>query len=346
MNHLTNQLEKVAKQLVSPEKGILAADWSLGSSQKQFEKNGIEHTEENRRKYRQMLFTTPDLEKYISGVIFFEETLKQSTDDRKPFPKLLEEKGIIPGIKVDKGAKDMANFPGEKITEGLDGLRDRLKEYYDLGARFAKWRGVITIADMIPTNQNIRSNAEALARYAALSQEAGMVPVVDPEVVMAGGHDIARDEEVTRKTLIDVFSALEKHRVKLEGVILKTNFVHKGSGSQEKDDFRLVAEETFQTLERAVPPQVPGIVFLSGGIRPKDASAHLNELAKVALEDKNDAPWEITFSYARAIQYPGIEIWGGNDDNYESAQKAFAHRAKMNSLARQGKYDPKLEEAS
>jgi len=255
----------------------------------------------------------------------------------------LEEKGILPGIKVDKGMKDIANFPGEKVSEGLDGLRDRLNEYRELGAKFTKWRSAIAIGDTIPTQQCIDSNAEALARYAALSQEAGLVPVVEPEVLMAGTHSIARDEEVTRRTLTAVFSSLEKHKVKFEEMILKTNFVHPGKESGEEIDHQLIAEETLQTFDRTLSAELSGVVFLSGGDSSEAATMHLNWVVKKRMEDRQNLPWEISFSFARAIQYPAIEIWNGKDENVEEAQKAVIKRARLNSLARQGLYKEEME---
>jgi len=334
-----NKLAETAKKLVAPGKGIFAADWSLRSSEKHFEKNGIEHNEESRRQYRQMLFATQGIEEFISGVIFFDETIRQKSDKGKLFPQLLKERGIIPGIKVDKGTVDMEGFPGEKVTEGLDGLSERLKEYFELGARFAKWRAVFGVGEGKPTSQCIESNSESMARFAALSQEAGLVPIVEPEVLMTGVHDIARDEEVTIKVLAETFSYLERHKVFIEGAILKTNYVHPGKESGDKVDYQLIAEETFQTLERTVPPNLPGVVFLSGGDSPEESTAHLNAIAKL----KKGVPWELSFSYARALQYPAIEIWQGKNENVEVAQKAFYHRVKLNSLARMGKYLPGME---
>jgi fructose-bisphosphate aldolase class I len=336
---MSDEMKKIAKDLVAPKKGILAADWSLGTSEKQFGKNNIEHTEENRKKYREILFTTPGLEEFISGVILFDEALRQGLG------KLLEEKGIISGIKVDKGMKDMANFPGEKVSEGLDGLRDRLNEYRELGAKFTKWRSAILIGEGLPTQQCIESNAEALARYAALSQEAGLVPVVEPEVLMSGKHSIGRSEEVSRNVLTETFSALERHRVKYDEMILKTNFVHPGKESGEEIDHQLIAEETLQTFDRTLPVELPGVVFLSGGDSSEAATMHLNWVVKKRMEDRQNLPWEISFSFARAIQYPAIEIWGGKDENVEEAQKAVLKRARLNSLARQGKYDSSMEES-
>lgn len=334
-----DELKKIAGEIMAPGKGILAADWSLGSTEKHFLKNSIEHTEEARRRYREMLFTTEGLENYISGVIFFDEGLRQKTKDDKTFVKVLEEKGIIPGIKVDKGNFDMANFPGEKITEGLDGLRERFAEYKNMGAKFAKWRSAIAIGDGIPTEQCIISNAEAMARYAALSQEAGLVPIVEPEDLMEGKHDMMMSETTTKRVLSSVFSALEKHKVFLEGTILKTNYVHPGTETGDEINYEEIAEATIRVFNRVVPPALPGIVFLSGGDSSEEATKHLNSVAKITPS----APWKISFSYARALQYPAISIWGGKDENIKDAQEALMLRAKLNSLATQGKYSPEME---
>lgn len=339
---MMNELAQIAQELVSAQKGILAADWSLGTSEKHFKKNKIEHTEENRRKYRELLFSTPQIEKYISGVIFFDETIKQKNSDGVPFPEYLEKRGIIPGVKVDQGAKEMPNFPGEKVTQGLTGLRERLEEYKKLGAKFTKWRAAIAIGKDIPSKQCIESNSEALAQFAAFSQEAGLVPIVEPEDLMKGRHTQKRSEEVTRTVLSSVFSALEKHKVNLEGTILKTNFVHPGDESGEKIDYKSIAEASFKTLERTVPPILPGVVFLSGGDGPKESTRHLNEIVLFS-KTRKDVAWELSFSYARALQYPAIEIWEGKDENLEKAQNALRKRAKLNSLARQGLYKEKME---
>jgi len=338
-----DELKNIVKTLLDPKKGILAADWSLGSSEKHFSKLGVEHNEETRRKYRQMLFTTPSLEEYISGVIFFEESLKQNTNEGKPFPQYLQEKGILPGIKVDRGTKEMANFPGEQIAEGLDGLRERLVEYKNLGAKFTKWRAVFSISEMTPTEQCIASNSECLSRYAALSQEAGLVPIVEPEVEMKGKHGIYECEEATKNVLAEVFSSLEKHKVYNEGMILKTNFIHPGKESEEKVDPKLIAEETIITFENTLPSELPGVVFLSGGMSSVESTSNLNWMAKKRKEDRQDLPWDFSFSYARAIQYPAIEIWKGMDENVVEAQKAVVKRARLNSLARQGLYSEEME---
>ncbi len=332
-------LKEIALKLVAPKKGILAADWSLSSSEKHFGKNGIEHTLENRRKYRQMLFTVDGLEKYISGVIFFEETLKQRTDQGETFPRYLNEKGIIPGIKVDKGAYDMSNFTGEKLTRGLDDLSERLEEYKHFGARFTKWRAVITIGDSIPSLECLEANAQRLAEYAATSQEFDLVPIVEPEVLMEGNHSIEESMETTKKTLLTLFGYLEKYNVYLPGVILKTNFVHPGKDFGEVND-KEVAQKTLQVLERVLPPHLPGVVFLSGGDSSEEATAHLNDANKLKPKDFS---WPLTFSYARAIQYPAISIWQGKEENVTKAQKAIIKRAKLNSLASEGKYAKEME---
>jgi fructose-bisphosphate aldolase class I len=294
---MKKNLEGTAQAMVAPGKGILAADESSPTIKKRFDSIGVESTEANRRAYRDMLFTTPGINEFVSGVILFDETLRQSSSDGTPFPKLLNDLGIIPGIKVDKGAKPMAAFDGEKITEGLDGLRDRLAEYRDLGARFTKWRAVITIGDGLPTDYNIEANAHALARYAALSQEAGLVPIVEPEVLMDADNTIERCEEVTEQVLRVVFDQLGRHRVHLEGINLKPNMVVSGKGCPVQAGVQEVAEATVRVLEATVPAAVPGIVFLSGGQSARDATAHLN-----AMNALGDHPWELSFSYGRALQ--------------------------------------------
>lgn len=331
-------LKEIAQALVAPGKGILAADESEGTIKKRFDTIGVESTEENRRSYREILFTTPGVEEFISGVIMFDETLRLSSlAQGKPPAKILEEKGIIPGIKVDKGAKDMAAFSGEKVTEGLDGLRERFEEYKNLGAKFSKWRAVITIGDGIPTQICIDSNSEALARFAALSQEAGLVPIVEPEVLMDGGHDIVKCEEVTYQTLKSVFSALSRHKVFLEGLLLKPNMILPGKDNGKASPEQ-IADSTLRIFKEVVPVDLPGIVFLSGGQAPEEATLNLN-----ALNVKDEGPWQLSFSYGRALQEPTLKAWGGNNDNREAAQKAFYHKAKMNSLARWGKYTPESE---
>lgn len=335
------QLQSVAKALVAPGKGILAADESTGTITKRFTKVEIPSTPDTRRAYRNMLFTTAGVEAYISGVILFDETIRQVADDGTPFPQLLAGKGIIPGIKVDTGAKDLAGFPGEKVTEGLDGLRERLAEYRGLGAKFAKWRAVITIGPDIPTAACIRANAHALARYAALCQEAGLVPIVEPEVLMDGDHTIERCEEVTADTLVAVYAALHEHRVWLEGTLLKPNMVLSGKNCPEQATVQEVAEATVLCLRATVPAAVPGIVFLSGGQTAVAATEHLN-----AMNRMGPHPWELSFSYGRALQDPPLIAWKGNPANVPAAQKAFYHRAKLNGAARYGRYSPAMEAAT
>jgi len=335
------QLSTVAQAMVAPGKGILAADESSPTIKKRFESIAVESTEENRRTYREMLFTTPGVVEQISGVILFDETIRQSTSDGGPFPEYLSELGIIPGIKVDKGAKLLAGFPGETVTEGLDGLRERLEEYRELGAQFAKWRAVIDIGDNIPTGFCIIANAHALARYAALCQEAGIVPIVEPEVLMDGAHDIARCEEVTSVTLRTTFAQLEAHRVALEGMVLKPNMVISGKKCATQASVAEVAQATVRCLTAHVPAAVPGIAFLSGGQSDVDATAHLNEMN--TLEPH---PWELSFSYGRALQAPALKAWGGEAENFHAGQKALALRARLNGLARAGNYDPTMEPAA
>jgi len=333
----TEELKNIAQALVAPGKGILAADESEGTIKKRFDAIGVESTEENRRTYREILFTTNGVEEFISGVILFDETIRQKGPEDKSFPQVLSEKGIIPGIKVDKGAKDLANFPGEKITEGLDGLRDRLNEYRDLGAKFSKWRAVIAIGEGIPTQAAIDSNAEALARFAVLSQEADLVPIIEPEVLMDGGHDIAKCEQVTYQTLKSVFTALSKHKVFIPGALLKPNMILPGKES-EKASPEQITDSTLRIFREVVPIDLPGIVFLSGGQGPEETTANLN-----ALNVKDEGPWQLSFSFGRALQEPVLKAWTGNADNKGTAQRAFYHRAKMNSLARSGKYTPDAE---
>lgn len=332
------RLASTARALVAPGKGILAADESFPTIAKRFKQIGIESNEHNRRAYREMLFTTRGVGEFVSGVILFDETIRQSTAGGTPFTKVLEAEGIIPGIKVDKGAKALARYPGEKITEGLDGLRDRLAEYADLGARFTKWRAVIAIGEGIPTRFCIDANAHALARYAALSQEAGLVPIVEPEVLMDGDHTIERCEEVTETTLKSLYLQLHAHRVSLEGTLLKPNMVLSGRECSTQADVRRVAEATVRCLRNSVPVSVPGIVFLSGGQSAEVATAHLN-----AMNAMGEHPWQLSFSYGRALQEPALEAWGGKDANVEAGQRMFYHRAKCNSAARYGRYSPQME---
>ena len=331
-------LEETARALVAPGKGILAADESDGTIKKRFDSIGIESTEDNRRAYRDMLFTTDGAAEHISGVILYDETIRQPALDGTPFPKLLESQGVIPGIKVDKGAKDLAHAPGEKITEGLDGLRERLGEYVSLGARFTKWRAVITIGEGIPSEYCLWTNAHALARYAALSQEAGLVPIVEPEVLMDGGHSIETSFEVTSRTLHAVFTELRDQRVHFEQMLLKPNMVLSGYDASGRAGVQDVAEQTIRCFRRHVPAAVPGIVFLSGGQTDEDATAHLN-----AMNAMGPHPWELSFSYGRALQAPSLKAWAGDSANVESGQAAYLHRAKMNGLARSGSYSAELE---
>jgi fructose-bisphosphate aldolase class I len=331
-------LEETARALVATGKGILAADESDGTIKKRFDSIGIESTEDNRRAYRDMLFTTDGAAEHISGVILYDETIRQPALDGTPFPKLLESQGVIPGIKVDKGAKDLAHAPGEKITEGLDGLRERLGEYVSLGARFTKWRAVITIGEGIPSEYCLWTNAHALARYAALSQEAGLVPIVEPEVLMDGGHSIETSFEVTSRTLHAVFTELRDQRVHFEQMLLKPNMVLSGYDASGRAGVQDVAEQTIRCFRRHVPAAVPGIVFLSGGQTDEDATAHLN-----AMNAMGPHPWELSFSYGRALQAPSLKAWAGDSANVESGQAAYLHRAKMNGLARSGSYSAELE---
>ena len=333
-----DELERTARALVAPGKGILAADESSGTIKKRFDSIGIESTEESRRGYRDMLFTTSGAEEYISGVILYDETIRQKASDGTPFPELLESKGIIPGIKVDKGAKPLAHAEGETITEGLDGLRERLAEYRDLGARFTKWRAVISISEDIPSEYCIWTNAHGLGRFAALSQEAGLVPIVEPEVLMDGDHTIERSFEVTSRTLHAVFTELRDQRVQPEGMLLKPNMVLSGYDCPEQASDEEVARETIRCFRRHVPAAVPGVVFLSGGQSDENATARLN-----AMNAMGPHPWQLSFSYGRALQAPALKAWAGNEENVEAAQRAYYHRAKMNSAARTGMYAPEME---
>jgi fructose-bisphosphate aldolase class I len=332
-------LEETARALVAPGKGILAADESDGTIKKRFDSIGVESTEESRRNYRDLLFTTEGAADHISGVILYDETIRQSNADGTPFPKLLEQQGIIPGIKVDKGAKDLAHAPGEQITEGLDGLRERLSEYRELGARFAKWRAVITIGEGIPSEYCIWTNAHALARYAALSQEQGLVPIVEPEVLMDGPHTIETSFDVTSRTLHAVFTELRDQRVHFEQMLLKPNMVLSGYDAPKRAGVQEVAEQTVKCFRRHVPAAVPGIVFLSGGQTDEDATAHLN-----AMNAMGPHPWELSFSYGRALQAPALKAWLGEAANVPAAQAAYLHRARLNGLARSGSYSPGMEQ--
>ena len=339
------ELATVAKNIVAPGKGILAADESFGTIKKRLAAVNLESTEEYRRAYREMLFTTPGVEEFISGVITFDETMRHKTVAGEPSPEVLSEKGIYPGIKVDKGAIDLAGFPGEKITEGLDGLRARLVEYVQLGARFAKWRSVITIGKApsgarIPSRYCINANASGLAQYAALCQEAGIVPIVEPEVLMDGDHDLSRCEEVTTELLTSLYGHMYRAGVFLEGSLLKPNMVISGKGCPVQASTREIAEATIRTLKRTVPPAVPGIVFLSGGQTPVQAVENLNEMNKIG-----GYPWQLSFSYGRALQDEAIKAWKGESANVTAAQTQFYFRARTNSLARYGKYSKEMETA-
>jgi fructose-bisphosphate aldolase class I len=330
-----------AARMVAPGKGILAADESTGTIKNRLDSINVPCTKDNRRDYRQLLFTTPGAGDYISGVILFDETLRQSGADGVPFPKLLWDNGILPGIKVDAGAKALAGSPGEKVTEGLDGLRERLDEYVQLGAAFTKWRAVIDIGSGIPSRSCLEANAHALARYAALSQEAGLVPIVEPEVLMDGDHDMERCREVTEAALQLTFRELFNQNVLLEGMVLKPNMVLPGKKYSCQNSVQEVAEMTVKVLRRQVPGAVPGIAFLSGGQSEEEATAHLN-----AMNMLGPLPWELSFSYGRALQASALQAWRGNADNVPAAQAALAHRAKMNSLARSGDYQGKMEKGA
>ena len=334
------ELAATAKAMIAEGKGLLAMDESNPTCNKRFEKVGIPQTEEARRSYREMILTTPGLGEFISGVILYDETIRQSGEDGTPFVNLITNAGIIPGIKVDTGAKDMPGHPGEKITEGLDGLRDRLAEYSRMGARFAKWRAVITIADGIPSQGCIEANAHALARYAALCQEAGLVPVVEPEVLMNGEHPLKRCFEVTAEVLRTVFNRLYTQRVALEGMILKPNMVLPGKDCPKQESVEEVADATVTCLLRAVPAAVPGIAFLSGGQPYELASARLNAMN---LRFRTRMPWALTFSFSRAIEQPALEIWKGQQANAAAAQQTLYHRAKCDSAARLGQYGTEME---
>ena len=333
-------LNQTAKALVAPGKGILAADESSGTIKKRFDSIGVESTEENRRAYRDLLFTTDGAEEFISGVILYDETICQASSDGTPFAQLLAGRGIIAGIKVDKGAKALAGASGETITEGLDGLRERLQEYYELGARFTKWRAVISIGDGIPSDYCLWTNAHGLARFAALSQESGLVPIVEPEVLMDGTHSIEESYRVTDRMLQALYTELFDQRVVREGSLLKTNMVVSGYDASEQANIDTVAEMTIRCLENTCPASVPGVVFLSGGMSDEDATARLN-----AMNQRGPHPWELSFSFGRALQAPALKAWGGDPNKVEEAQKAFYRRAKFNGAARSGSYAPEWETA-
>jgi len=336
-----NSLPEIANAMVEKGRGILAADESTPTCTKRFDSIGVDSTEANRNAYRDMLFTTPDMEEFISGVILFDETLRQSTlKDGTPFPEYLTNLNVIPGIKVDKGAHSLPGTEGEKVTEGLDGLDARLKEYYELGARFAKWRAVITINESEPSSTCVAANAHALARYAALCQENGIVPIVEPEILMDGSHTIEDSFIVTEEVLHSVFYELYGQNVLLEGMILKPNMVLSGYKCSEQASVDEVAEMTVTMLKRCVPSAVPGIAFLSGGQSNEDATAHLNSMNRIL---GNSSPWNLTYSYGRALQASALDTWSGKEENVPAAQDAFYKRAKLNSLATKGDYSEDME---
>jgi len=335
---MTGDLERIANAMVARGKGILAADESSGTIKKRFDSIKVESTEPNRRDYREMLFRTPAMKDHISGVILYDETIRQKAQDGTPLPKIIESMGSIPGIKVDKGTKPLAFCPNETITEGLDGLRERCVEYFSLGARFTKWRAVIDIGAGIPSYAALITNAHALGRYAAISQDAGLVPIVEPEVLMDGGHDIDACAAVTQWVLKTVFEQLYYQKVQLEGMVLKPNMVLPGKKSAKRASVEEVAERTIRVLRDCVPVSVPGIAFLSGGQSDEEATAHLN-----AMNAAYDVPWNLTFSYGRALQHAPLTTWLGKAGNVAAAQKAFAHRAHMNGLATLGQWQQALE---
>jgi len=334
----TKLMTETARAMVAPGKGLLAADESAGTCKKRFDSVNVECNEENRRAYRELLFTTPGAGDFISGVILFDETLRQKTKDGTPFADYLKKNGIIPGIKVDAGAQDMALHPGEKVTEGLDKLASRMQEYFKLGARFAKWRAVITIGEDIPSWACIEANAHALARYSAICQEASIVPIVEPEVLLDGNHSVERCEVETEKTLATLFNELTWHKVSLEHVILKASMVVSGKENARQAGVQEVAERTLKVLKRTVPAALPGVVFLSGGQTDENATAHLD-----AMNRMGTAPWPLTFSYSRALQNTALKAWRGQAANVAAAQKAFHHRARMNSLAAKGQWNTNME---
>lgn len=340
---MSERLEDIAARMVAAGKGILAADESSGTIKKRFDSIGVESTADTRRDYREMLFRSDAMKDYVSGVILYDETIRQNAKDGTPLVKLIADAGAVPGIKVDTGAKPLAGFPGETITEGLDGLRERLAEYYQLGARFTKWRAVIAVSDVLPTTTAVRQNAQALARYAALCQEAGIVPIVEPEVLMdgqPGDHSIDRCYEVTEFVLKTVFNELYEARVRLEGMVLKPNMVIDGKNAR-KASREEVAEKTVRCLKATVPAAVAGIAFLSGGQSDEEATAHLS-----LMNELHKPVWPLTFSYGRALQAAALKAWGGKAENVAAGQAAFAHRARMNGLAALGQWKPELEKAA
>lgn len=342
MSDFASEMVQTAANMVEAGKGILAIDESTPTIKKRFDTINLESTEANRRAYRDLLITLPGGNEYISGMILYDETLRQSTADGVPFPKALVDQGIMPGIKVDMGAKDLAGHPGEKVTEGLDGLRDRLSEYRELGAKFAKWRAVITIGDNIPSQACIEANAHALARYAGLCQEAGIVPMVEPEVLMDADNTIEKCYEVTEATLIALFNQLKSQDVSIERTILKVNMVVSGKQCPTQAGVQEVADMTVRCLRANVPAELPGIVFLSGGQTPELATAHLNAMNA----SNSNMPWPLSFSYGRALQAPCIAAWSGKAENLEAAKAALLHREKCNSLACSGKYSHDMDKVA
>lgn len=332
------ELARLAEQLVAPGKGILAADESFGTIKRRFDPIGLQSNEQTRRDYREMLLAAPGAERHISGVILFDETLRQSGSDGRPFVEILRSAGILPGIKVDRGAKPLPFAPDETITEGLDDLRERCAEYRSLGARFTKWRAVIRIGEHIPTTDCIETNAHALARYAAIAQEQGLVPIVEPEVLMDGAHDIERCRIVTEAVLVRVFYELHRQRVAPEAMLLKPNMIIDGTESMRKSSATEIAQVTLRTLRRCVPASVPGIVFLSGGQSEEEATANLDAMVRTG-----GAPWPLTFSFGRALQQSALTAWGGRREGVAAGRKAYLHRARMNGLASQGRWDARAE---
>jgi len=334
------ELKNIAKQMVELGKGILAADESTGTIGKRFNAINLENTETNRQVYRQLLFTTPNIGKYISGVIMYDETIRQKTDTKESFVSVLEKAGVLPGIKVDQSTAPDENSPNEKITKGLEGLPERLKEYDSMGAKFAKWRAVINISEELnlPTDENLRQNSKDLAQYAKYCQEAGIVPIVEPEVLMDGNHSMKKCEEVTEKTLRFLFENLNKAGVEIEGIILKPNMIVPGKDSGQKASSEEIAKTAIDLFKKILPENLPGVVFLSGGQSEVEATENLN-----AMNRLEDLPWTLSFSYGRALQESVIKTWNGRKENVSEAQKAFIHRAKMNSLATLGKYSSELE---
>ena len=331
-------LEEIANYIVSDGKGILAADESSGTIEKRFKSINVESTEDNRRKYREMLFRSPVMAEAIGGVILFDETLRQKSSDGDYLRNVILDHGSLPGIKVDQGVKDFEGGSDEKITTGLDGLHERCQEYEKLGAKFTKWRAVINVSDEIPSNNCINENMNALAEYALIAQQNNMVPIVEPEVIMDGSHSVERCHEVTNQTLLVLFEMLDKKNVNIKGTLLKPNMVVSGTENNYQAPIEEVAEKTLQCLKSSVPDELPGIVFLSGGQSDLDATAHLDAMNKIG-----DFKWKLSFSYGRALQQAALKTWAGEDDNLEAAQKAFSHRAVMNMKAAQGQWDKSLE---